>query len=68
MATGDSSAENHQIFATQSNGSLYHRGTNSSSYTSPPAFSTILDSNNYTTYSAVYVGGSSTTPNTGAKI
>ena len=50
MSNGDGVAETHQIFATQSNGSLYHRGTNGSSYQSPPAFATILDSNNYTGY------------------
>lgn len=52
FATGTGSGENHQIFMAQANGSLYHRGTNSSSAASPPAFSTILDSSNFTTYAA----------------
>lgn len=49
-AAADSSKETHQIFMVQADGSLYHRGTNASSYTSPPAFKTILDSANYTSY------------------
>lgn len=49
-ATGTNSGENHQIFMEQSNGNLYHRGTNASSSSSPPAFKTILDSSNYTSY------------------
>lgn len=50
LATGTNSVENHQIFVEQSNGNLYHRGTNASSSSSPPAFKTILDSSNYTSY------------------
>lgn len=50
VATGTNSAENHQIFMEQSNGNLYHRGTNGSTSSSPPAFKTILDSSNYTSY------------------
>lgn len=50
LANSDNSSENHQIWAEQANGSLYHRGTNASSYTSPPAFKTILDSSNYTNW------------------
>lgn len=38
IAGGDSSQENHQIFIEQSNGGIYHRGTNGSSYNNPPAF------------------------------
>lgn len=49
-ATGTNSGENHQIFMAQANGNLYHRGTNGSSSSSPPAFKTILDSSNYTSY------------------
>ena len=56
IATGDGSAENHQIWCTQANGSLLHRGTNSSSYQSPPAFMTILDSSNYTSYCPTKTG------------
>ena len=50
LGTQDASQENHQIWAEQPNGHLYHRGTNGSSYASPPAFKTILDSGNYNTY------------------
>lgn len=49
-AAADSSKETHQIFMVQADGSLYHRGTNAGSYTNPPAFKTILDSANYTSY------------------
>lgn len=52
FAAGDSSAEVHQLWLTQSNGDLYHRGTNGSSYTSPPAFKKILDSDNWSGYCA----------------
>jgi len=50
LATGTGSGENHQIFVEQPNGNLYHRGTNASSSSSPPAFKKILDSSNYTSY------------------
>lgn len=49
-ATGTNSGENHQIFMAQANGDLFHRGTNASSSSSPPAFKKILDSSNYTSY------------------
>lgn len=49
-ATGTNSGENHQIFMAQANGDLFHRGTNSSSSSNPPAFKKILDSSNYTSY------------------
>ena len=48
VATGDGSAENHQLWFEQANGNLYHRGTNGSSHTAPPAFKKILDSSNFT--------------------
>ena len=38
VAAGDSSTENHQFFVEQSNGGVFHRGTNSSTAASPPAF------------------------------
>ena len=57
LAIGDNSAENHQIWAQQSNGDLFHRGTNSSSYQSPPAFKKILDSSNYSGYALPLTGG-----------
>lgn len=44
------SKERHQIFMTQSNGDMYHRGGNASSDWTNIAFKTILDSSNYTTY------------------
>lgn len=47
VGTADAGSEVHQIFAEQSNGSLYHRGTNASSYTSPPAFKILIDSSNW---------------------
>lgn len=50
LATGTGSGENHQIFMAQANGDLFHRGTNASSSSSPPAFKKILDSSNYTSY------------------
>lgn len=56
VATGENSAETHQLWAEQSNGSLYHRGTNGSSHASPPAFKTILDSGNYTSYTVTKTG------------
>lgn len=56
VASGDSSSENHQFFIEQSNGSIYHRGTNSGSYTSPPAFKTLLDDSNYTNYTVTKTG------------
>lgn len=49
-ATGTNSGENHQIFMAQPNGDLFHRGTNASSSSNPPAFKKILDSSNYTSY------------------
>lgn len=49
-ATGTNSGENHQIFMAQANGDLFHRGTNASSSSNPPAFKKILDSSNYTSY------------------
>lgn len=57
MAADDSSNELHQIFATQDNGSLYHRGTNGSSHASPPEFKTILDSTNFSSYALSLGGG-----------
>ena len=56
VATGENSNENHQLWAEQANGSLYHRGTNGSSHASPPAFKTILDSGNYTSYTVTKTG------------
>ena len=48
LTNGPSSSEVHQIWATQSNGSLLHRGGNSSGWNG--SWRTILDSSNYSSY------------------
>ena len=56
FATGDNASEVHQLWCTQANGDLYHRGTNGNSYTSPPAFKKIIDSSNETQLSLTTSG------------
>ena len=48
LTNGPSSSEVHQIWATQSSGSLAHRGGNSSGWNG--TWRTILDSSNYSSY------------------
>lgn len=57
MGTADNGSEVHQVWLSQSNGDVYHRGTNGSSHASPPAFAKFLDSNN----SSVTLDGSTLT-------
>jgi hypothetical protein len=46
FATGTGSNENHNIWISQSNGDIFHRGTNGSDHAKPPAFKRIADSSN----------------------
>ena len=48
LTNGPNSSEVHQIWATQSSGSLAHRGGNSSGWNG--TWRTILDSSNYSNY------------------
>ena len=46
FSTGDASSETHQIWMTQADGAMYHRGTNSGNYTAPPAFHQLWQAGN----------------------
>lgn len=50
MAVPTDTKETHQLWFAQDNGTLYHRGTNYTTYNNPPAFEEILDSGNYDGY------------------
>jgi hypothetical protein len=52
LTNGPNASEVHQLWATQSSGSLLHRGGNASGWNG--SWRTLLDSSNYTTYTGSY--------------